>query len=325
MAYNKALEVNRLIKVYKGGIKAVDGVSFDVDENEIFGILGPNGAGKSTIMKTLVTLIGFTSGKVSIFGFDRPAADSEIRKLIGYVPQDISADGGLTGMENMILSARLHGLHGKEIKQQIDRTLGLVGVLKAKDRLVATYSGGMIRKLEIAQALIHTPRIIFLDEPTVGLDPRARDAILSYVKDLRARFGVTVVITTHYMEEADSICDRIAIMNRGKLVAVGTPKDLKARAGSASMIFEVNRVGSFKAKGMNVDGNIITIPSDNPEAELPMYMQRLSAKGILVRSAKVKETTLDDVFIKFTGSTLHEEEHSWGATRKARRVAKRLG
>ena len=325
MSSNKALEVQRLVKVYKGGIRAVNDVSFEVRENEIFGILGPNGAGKSTIMKTLVTLIGFTSGKVSVSGFKRPSGDSDIRQLIGYVPQDISADGGLSGMENMILSARLHGLHGKEMRSQIDKTLGLVGILGAKDRLVITYSGGMIRKLEIAQALVHTPKIIFLDEPTVGLDPIARDAILNYVKDLRSRFGVTVVITTHYMEEADSICDRIAIMNRGKLVAVGTPRDLKARAGSASIIFEVNKVGAFKAKGMRVEGSTITIPSANPAAELPMYMQRLSSKGILVRSAKVRETTLDDVFIKFTGNTIQDEESSWSSTRKTRRIAKRLG
>jgi ABC-2 type transport system ATP-binding protein len=325
MDYNKAIEINGLVKVYKGGIQAVNNVSLNVSKNEIFGLVGPNGAGKSTIIKVLVTLIGFNSGKVSIFGLKRPSDDSKIRQLIGYVPQDISADGFLTGFENMLLSARLHGLHGQKMRNKIDETLKRFGILKAKNRLASTYSGGMIRKLELAQALIHTPKIVFLDEPTVGLDPTARDVIFEYVKELKKKLGITVVITTHYMDEADALCDRVAIMNHGKIIAIGTPKELKARIGRSAIVFETAGIKNFKAKNMKISGHTITIPSLNPEGDLPIYMKQLYSKGIKVRSARVKEITLDDVFIKFTGSTMQDEENAWASTKKTRMLTRRLG
>lgn len=319
------VEVKNLFKIFKGGIRAVDGISFEVKEGEIFGILGPNGAGKSTTMKVLTTLIGMTSGEVSVLGLRRPKEDGKIREILGYLPQDISSDSSLTGFENMLLSARLHGLRGKVMMEQINNVLKGLQLENAKDRLPSTYSGGMIRKLELAQALVHTPKIIFMDEPTVGLDPTARFALWKHIRQLRERSGVTIVMSTHDMDEADSLCDRVAIMNRGKIAVIGVPSALKARAGKGSIIFQLQDETKVHIKGMHMKGKTATILSKTPEADLPRWLNVLSSKGVVVKSAAVKEITLDDVFLKFTGGRISEEHALWREAKKVRRIARRLG
>ncbi len=325
MVEDSVLSVKNLVKTYKGGVRAVNDVSFEVRRNEVFGIVGPNGAGKSTVMKILVTLIAPTAGRVSISGLERPGEDPGIRKLIGYVPQDISSDGSLTGLENLVLSARLHGLRGREMDDRIDRVLERMDLKRAEDRLTSTYSGGMVRKLEIAQALINTPKILFLDEPTVGLDPAARDAIWKQIMSLQKSSGTTIIITTHYMEEVEALCDTVAIMNRGRIVAMGTPERLKGMTSKAKIVIELKSGKSARVAGMRINGGVARIESDHPDVDLPRYLSLLYAKGLAVRSVSVKEATLDDVFLKFTGRTIGETDHGWRSAKKTRNTMRRLG
>jgi ABC-2 type transport system ATP-binding protein len=214
-----------------GEVTAVAGVDLGIRKGEIFGLLGPNGAGKSTLIKLLTTLLPPSSGTATVAGFDIRRDPARVREVIAYVPQLVSADGGLTAEENLRLFARLHGIPRKEIGPRIQEALSFVGLLEAAKRAARTYSGGMVRRLEIAIALIHRPKILFLDEPTVGLDPIARQLVWKQVQRLVRELGATILLTTHFMEEADALCDRIAIMNRGKVSAVGTSAELKAGTG----------------------------------------------------------------------------------------------
>jgi len=217
-----------------GSVSVVDGLSFEVGEGEVFGLVGPNGAGKTTTLKMLTTLLPPSSGTAFIDGFDVRARQSEVRRLFGYVPQMLSADGTLTGRENLFVFSKLFDVPRAERKERIERALEFIGLEDAADRLVRRYSGGMIRRLEIAQALLHRPRVRFLDEPTVGLDPVARAAVWDLLRELRELHGTTIFFTTHYLEEADSICSRIAILRRGRLAALDTPKALKESIGGES-------------------------------------------------------------------------------------------
>jgi ABC-2 type transport system ATP-binding protein len=227
MAQPAVIEVDTLVKKY-GTHTAVDGISFQVQAGEVFGLLGPNGAGKTTTIKVLTTLIPATSGRVRVAGMEIGRDDTAIRSILGYVPQALSADGQLTGRENLIVFGKLLGLETAERTRRIDSALSLLGLEDAADRLVATYSGGMMRRLEIGQSLLLTPRVLILDEPTVGLDPMARRSIWALVHDLRRRNDMTVLMTTHYMDEADNNCDRVAVMSHGEIVGLGTSAELKA-------------------------------------------------------------------------------------------------
>jgi ABC-2 type transport system ATP-binding protein len=222
-----------------GDLAAADDITLSVGTGEIFGLIGANGAGKSTLVKMLTTLLPPSSGTASVAGFDIFRQAAEVRRRIGYVPQLLSADGDLTGRENMLLSARLYALARVDRQKRIDEALCSMGLAEAADRLVKNYSGGMIRRLEIAQAMLHRPVVLFMDEPTVGLDPLARDAVWEHVRMLRQSFGMTMLITTHYLEEADLLCDRIAIMQRGRVVAIGTPAELKASVGPGATLDDV--------------------------------------------------------------------------------------
>jgi len=210
-----------------GDLTAVDDINLSIEDGEVFGLLGPNGAGKTTVIKMLATLLPPTSGIAVVSGFDVYRHPTEVRRLIGYVPQILSADGQLTGYENLLVFAKLYDVerHGRE--EKLRRALEVMGIADAANRLVRTYSGGMIRRLEIAQSMIHRPRLLFLDEPTIGLDPTAREAVWDHIARLRAEYGTTILLTTHYMEEADRLCGRVAIMHLGKIAALGTPSDLK--------------------------------------------------------------------------------------------------
>jgi ABC-2 type transport system ATP-binding protein len=207
---------------------AVDSLTVSVQRGEVFGLLGPNGAGKTTTLKMLTTLLPPTSGKARIAGFDIVQQSADVRRVIGYVPQLLSADGTLTGYENLLVFAKLYDIPRNEREARISGALTFMGLKDAAHEVVRTYSGGMIRRLEIAQSLLHRPRMLFLDEPTLGLDPLARHMVWSHIEKLRADYGTAVLLTTHFMDEADSLCDRVAIMHLGKVVVIGTPAELKA-------------------------------------------------------------------------------------------------
>ncbi len=220
-------------------VTAVDRVSFTIHPGEVFALLGPNGAGKTTTIRILVTLLPPTAGRVTIAGLDVQREPDRVRRVLGYVPQNLSADGALTGYENLLIVAKFLRMPRVIRERAIAEVLSLVRLEEAADRLVRTYSGGMVRRLEIAQAILHRPVLLVLDEPTVGLDPTARRAVWDALAELRQRYGTTMLVTTHYMEEAELYCDRVAIMNRGRLVALGTPEELKARVEGARTLDDV--------------------------------------------------------------------------------------
>jgi len=233
-----AVELRELTRRF-GSLVAVDGVSLSVPAASILGLLGPNGAGKSTTIKMLATLLPPSSGAARVAGFDIVRQAYEVRRHIGYVPQVLSADGALTGYENLLLLAKLYGVPASERNDRIRHALEFTGLTDARDTLVRQYSGGMIRRLEIAQAMLHRPAILFLDEPTVGLDPVARRTVWDQIRVLRRQFRTTILMTTHNMEEADELCDLVAIMHQGRIAAVGSPAELKAATGSAATLEDV--------------------------------------------------------------------------------------
>ena len=232
------IEIHDLTRKF-GELVAVDGANFTVYRGEIFGLIGPNGAGKSTLIKMLTTLLPPTSGAATIVGYDVIHEPAAVRRHIGYVPQLLSADGSLTGYENMLLSARLYGVPRHERASRIARALARMGLSNEANHLVGRYSGGMIRRLEIAQSLLHHPKVLFLDEPTVGLDPGAREAVWDHVLDLRQSFRTTIIVTSHHLDEIDEFCDRIALIDRGRIVAIGKGSELKARVGPDATLDDV--------------------------------------------------------------------------------------
>ena len=228
------LETEELTRRF-GTLTAVDALTISVAAGEVFGLLGPNGAGKTTAIKMLTTLLPPTSGKARVAGFDITRQAASVRRMIGYVPQALSVDGSLTGYENLLIFAKLYDIPRKERKTRLRDALAFMGLSDAADKLVREYSGGMIRRLEIAQSTLHRPPVLFLDEPTVGLDPLARKAVWEHVERLRDDYGTTIILTTHYMEEADSLCNRVAIMHLGKVAVIGTPEELKTSIGGGTL------------------------------------------------------------------------------------------
>jgi ABC-2 type transport system ATP-binding protein len=231
------VETSSLTRKFKDLI-AVDNLTVSVESGEVFGLLGPNGAGKTTVVKMLSTLLRPTSGEASVAGFSVTRRASDVRRVIGYVPQMISADGALTGYENLMIFAKLQDIPRAERASRVRSALASIGLERMGGKLVRTYSGGMIRRLEIMQSMMHEPQVLFLDEPTVGLDPLARKSIWEHIRALRGEQGTTILLTTHMMDEADSLCTRVAIMHRGKLVALGAPAELKASIGAENATLE---------------------------------------------------------------------------------------
>ncbi len=245
-----AVAIRALTRTF-GEFTAVDRVTAEIATGEVLGIIGPNGAGKSTLIKMLTTLLPPTSGTAIVAGHDIVSAPAEVRRHIGYVPQLLSADGSLTGYENMLLSARLYGIPRGEQDARITRALGRMGLAAQAQHLVGRYSGGMVRRLEIAQSLLHRPKVLFLDEPTVGLDPAAREAVWEHVLDLRDSFKTTMIVTSHLMDEINQFCDRIALIDRGRVAAIDTPAALKSQVGP----------------GATLDDVFIRLVGANPESE----------------------------------------------------------
>ena len=232
------LQTQSLTKRF-GKLTAVDNLSISIDSREMFGLVGPNGAGKTTVLKMLTTLLPPTAGNASIAGFDIVHHASQVRKVIGYVPQFLSADGALTGYENLLIFAKLYNIPRSERKPRINQALEFMGLSNVSGKLVRDYSGGMIRRLEIAQSMLHRPRVLYLDEPTIGLDPVARKTVWKHIQQLQSEYGTTILLTTHYMDEADELCGRVAIMHLGKVAAIGTPAELKASVGEGVTLDDV--------------------------------------------------------------------------------------
>jgi ABC-2 type transport system ATP-binding protein len=222
-----------------GTLTAVDALTVSVEAGEVFALLGANGAGKTVTMKMLTTLLRPSAGNARVAGFDIVHHAAQVRRVIGYVPQLVSADGALTGYENLLIFAKLYDIPRAERGDRIGEALAFMGLVEVRDKLVREYSGGMIRRLEIAESMLHRPPVLFLDEPTVGLDPAAREAVWERVADLRTRYGTTIVFTTHLMDEADHLCTRLAILRRGRVVVSGTPRDLKASVGPGTSMDDV--------------------------------------------------------------------------------------
>lgn len=231
------LEIDSLTRRF-GALTAVDALTLSVEPGEVFGLLGPNGAGKSTAIKLLTTLLPPSAGEARVAGYSITRQATAVRRLIGYVPQALSADGTLTGYENLLVFAKLYDLARQERGPRVRAALARMGLAEFADQLVRTYSGGMVRRLEIAQAMLHQPRLLFLDEPTVGLDPLARKVVWGYLRQIGTEDGTTILLTTHFMEEADSLCDRVAIMHRGQKVAMGAPAALKAALGGPEVTLD---------------------------------------------------------------------------------------
>jgi len=310
-----AIMVKDLVKDFDG-IKAVDGVSFQVPKGEVFGFLGPNGAGKTTTISMLCTLLHPTKGTAQVWGYDAFRQPDLVRNSIGIVFQDPSVDEELTGYENMWFHARLYKVAKNEIEPRINELLEMVELLDRKDDLVKTYSGGMKRRLEIARGLLHHPKVLFLDEPTLGLDPQTRRHIWAYIRMLNQKEGVTIFLTTHYMDEADELCGRIAIIEKGKIVALDTPERLKASLGGdvihlaiaectedcIEALKDVPGVHSVEPK----EGGLILVVKEGP-ITIPLIFDTAKDHGLVVESVELKVPTLEDVFIKSTGHGIRDE------------------
>ena len=310
--------VDKLEKVFSGGVRAVDSISFEVSRGEIFGFLGPNGAGKTTTISILTTQTLPTGGRAKVLGYDVVTEPSKVRKGIGLVPQDLTVDDELTGRENMELQASLYGVPYGEAKRRIDELLDLVKLTDAADRFVKTYSGGMKKRLELSEGLIHRPQVLFLDEPTLGLDIQTRTSMWEHINKLKKETNMTIFLTTHYLEEADALCDRIAIIDHGKVIALDTPDGLKKAVGGDVIEVEVAECGEDileMIKGMpgmtlidgTCAGNKARIKVPDSRTSLPRILNDFISRKIEVVSVVVKKPSLDQAFLEFTGRELRNE------------------
>jgi len=313
------VEVENLHKIYPGGVKALNGISFKVSKGEIYSILGPNGAGKTTAMKIIATLLKPTSGSVSVMGIDVTSNSNAVRRIIGYVPQDLSADDELTGVENVILQARLYGISKGEARRRAMELLEMVGLKDAANRIVRSYSGGMRRRLELAMGLVNDPELLILDEPTLGLDVQSRLTLWDYIKRLKNERGLTILMTTHYMDEADKLSNRVAIIDHGKIVVEGSPEELKSRIGGDVIMVKASKpshniidkiVAIEGVLGVDLVENIVRIKVESAEKAMAKLLGVLSSIGTSVESISIAKPTLDQVFIEYTGRMFRDEEPS---------------
>jgi len=327
-----AIEVSDLVKVYRNRVRAVDGISFHVRNEEIFGLLGPNGAGKSTTIKMLIGLLNPTSGTLKINGIDIRTHPAEIKRATGYAAQETAIDDRLTAWENITLQGRFYHLSRRETRERSAEVLKMFDLYERRNDLTATFSGGMLKRLDIAEALIHRPRILFLDEPTLGLDVQTRKMIWDYIERLRSEHGMTIFLTTHYMEEADSLCDRLAIIDHGRIMALDTPGALKARIGgdlvTVRFVGEDEKVGVLlnairslpRVREVNTAENGIhrIVVEQHGDQLVPEIIRIADEHGVEVQSIRLKRPTLDDVYLSFTGHALRDAEESREAHAKAR-------
>ena len=322
-----AIEATGLVKTYPKGVKALDGVSFGVATGSVFGLVGPNGAGKSTTVKILTTLSRPDSGAAEVAGIDVLRRPDDVRRAIGCVAQKSGVDVQATGRENLLLQGRLYGMGGRALEQRVDTMLERFGLVDAARRVTRTYSGGMQRKLDVAMGLVHSPRVLFLDEPTTGLDPEARADMWSEIERLAGEEGLTILLTTHYLEEADRLAHRMAIVDQGRIVAQGSPEELKSELHGDAVHIELDAVetnGRVTAafadlagvRDVEVEhGRLLHARTDNGARAVPVMLQALEAHGVPVVSVTVARPSLDDVYLKYTGRRFEDADAATEATR----------
>lgn len=321
-----SIETNSLTKSF-GSVTAVDDVSFSVKTGEIFGFLGPNGAGKSTTMMILTTLLKPTSGQALISGFDVVTNAKQVRQNIGYVQQETTVDEYLTGRENLVLQAKLNHIQKSDIAKRIDAVLELIELSDKQNQPVVTYSGGMRKRLDIAGGLLHRPKVLFLDEPTVGLDIQTRRKIWEYIKKIHDEFEITIFLTTHYMEEADQLCDRIGIIDDGKIQVIDSPENMKNAMGNEVILIELEpnvNSDSFLSDlkkiefvtRINMNGSKITLFASNGTEVIPKIFHISSELNIKIISISLTRPTLDDVFISYTGHEIKDDDSGFNRKRE---------
>ena len=307
-----AIEASSLVKTYPKNVRALNGLSFAVPAGTVFALLGPNGAGKSTTVKILTTLAQADSGTASVAGLDVRARPAAVRRAIGVVGQRSGADPMATGRENIVLSGRIKGLRGRELARSADAMLDRFGLTGAAGRLVRTYSGGMQRRLDVAMGLVNQPQVLFLDEPTAGLDPEARSAMWAEIARLSAADGLTILLTTHYLEEADRLASQVAIVDQGRVVTAGSPDELKGQLHGDAVQLEVPAgtdsavllaaLGQVTGVGeVRVDGPRVSARAGNGASALPLVLAALENAGVAVRAATVARPSLDDVYLRHAG------------------------
>jgi ABC-2 type transport system ATP-binding protein len=312
-----AIEISDLTKVFNKRTKAVNGISFVVQEGEIFGLLGPNGAGKTTTIRMVTNLTTPTSGSIMVFGSNVSNSSEQVRQMIGYIPQSISVDADLTAYENLLIFAKLFYVPKNERDKRIRFALKYMGLEDRTDDLVKRFSGGMMRRLEVAQALVNQPKMLILDEPSIGLDPSSKMQMWKYLRQLNEDFGTTILITTHDMSEADELCDRIAVMSSGKIAVIGSPLELKESVGKETLIIVLQSTSlpeqilpPLSAElGMisSNDGKIVKILTRNGEHAIPRILESFRNAGLNVESVSLNKITLDDVFIKYAKTKFEAE------------------
>lgn len=313
-----AIEIDNLVKKY-GELTALAGISLDIPEGDFFGLLGPNGAGKTTLIRILTTLLRPTSGSARIMGRDVVKDSNGVRNLIGVVPQAMTSDLDLTGLETMDIYARFYGMPRKERKERTDELLSMVGLRERAKDLVATYSGGMRRRLEIARGLVHKPSILILDEPTIGLDPQSRHVVWELLEKFRSTDKLTILLTTHYMEEAESLCDHVAIIDYGRIAALDTVEGLKKQIPQKDVVeLTLNNVDMEKAAqwakalpnaaSAAFSDDVLIVSSDKGAEMVAVLVEGLRKLGANVTKVILKQQTLEDVFIHYTGRPIREEE-----------------
>lgn len=321
-----SIETRSLTKSF-GDVLAVNNISFSVKQGEIFGFLGPNGAGKSTTMMILTSLLKPTSGCALISGFDVTSNPKQVRENIGYVQQESTVDEYLTGRENLLLQAKLNHIPKNEINKRIDEVLELIELVDKQDQAVVTYSGGMRKRLDIAGGLLHRPKVLFLDEPTVGLDIQTRRKIWEYIKKIHTEFEMTIFVSTHYMEEADQLCDRVGIIDNGKIQIIDSPENMKNAMGNEvisivlgseenhdSFMSEIKKIESVKK--INQDGSKLTLFASNGTEVIPKIFQISSELGVKIQSISLTQPTLDDVFISYTGHEIRDDDSGFDRKRE---------
>ncbi len=314
---NDAIVTRGLVREF-GAVRAVDGVDLSVHRGEIYGFLGPNGAGKTTVIRMLITLLAPTAGAITVAGYDAVSQPDQVRLRIGAALQEAALDDKQTGRELLTLQGRLYGLRGREIAARMADLTDLIDIGDAMGRLIGTYSGGMKRRLDLAAALIHQPEILFLDEPTTGLDPISRNRIFEEIGKINTDLGVTIFLTTQYLEEADALAHRVGIIDRGRLAAQGTPEDLKHSRGSDLIIVKLDGnvfpqvVASLEAlaavDAVDAHDSELTVSTSNGAALVSGVALKLNEMGVGVRELTLRTPTLDDVFLQVTGSRLQREE-----------------
>lgn len=313
-----AVRTEKIARSY-GDVKAVDGIDLEIPEGEIYGFLGPNGAGKTTLVRMLITLLMPTSGSATVAGYDLVKQSGEIRLRIGAALQDAALDPKQTGREILRLQGRFYGLSRREVSQRLDELSSLIDIGDAIDRFVGTYSGGMKRRLDLAAALIHNPEILFLDEPTTGLDPISRIRVWEEVNRVNSELGVTIFLTTQYLEEADELADRVGIINRGMLMAEGTPSELKRSLGNDVIIAQVDGQADQALEavsglpgvvGVEIRGSEVLIQVTNGAAAISSVALALAQKEVDVSEIILRTPTLDDVFLSVAGARMEEEAES---------------